>query len=159
MYSVPVYIQYLYSMCAYVCTVLTRLHLLYALCFVLISPYSLPLMHVRISHSFINPSHTPSSTHHTLLHQPITHSFINPSHTPSSTHHTLWHALLSHPLVPFLQVYQEVFKTAVDAFDLYIGFASDIKCPAPTRYQFWLKGKTEDQTKYVTISVYPPAWA
>ena len=73
MYSLPVYIQYLYSMLAYVCTVLTRLHLLYALCFILISLYSLPLMHVRISHSFINPSHTPLSTHHTLLHQPITH--------------------------------------------------------------------------------------
>ena len=51
-----------------------------------------------------------------------------------------------------LQVYQEVFKVSVDAFDLYIGFASEIKCPAPTRYQFWLKGKSEDQTKCVLAS-------
>ena len=48
-----------------------------------------------------------------------------------------------------LQVYQEVFKVAVDEFDLYIGFAPDIKCPAPTRYQFWLKGRTDDMSKCV----------
>lgn len=50
---------------------------------------------------------------------------------------------------PSLQVYQEVFKVAVDEFDLYIGFAPDIKCPAPTRYQFWLKGRTDDMSKCV----------
>jgi hypothetical protein len=42
----------------------------------------------------------------------------------------------------------EVFRSPVDEFDLYIGFAPDVKCPAPTRYQFCLRARTEDKSKY-----------